>query len=89
MLALSLASMIDVVISSHQSAFVKGRQISDGPLMVNEVIEWYKTIWKKIMMLKFDFEKAFNVGRISSMSLLNGKISYPFNLISKYRIYTC
>ncbi|GKC55456.1 RNA-directed DNA polymerase, eukaryota, reverse transcriptase zinc-binding domain protein [Tanacetum coccineum] len=35
-----LARVIDSVISQEQSAFIKHRQILDGPLMVNEVIKW-------------------------------------------------
>ena len=44
----------------EQTAFVKGRQILDGPLMVNELIQWYKKRKKKMMILKIDFEKAYD-----------------------------
>ncbi|GKB55633.1 RNA-directed DNA polymerase, eukaryota, reverse transcriptase zinc-binding domain protein [Tanacetum coccineum] len=40
-LANRLASVIDSVISNEQSAFIKGRQILDGPLMINEIVEWF------------------------------------------------
>nr|GEV22981.1 RNA-directed DNA polymerase, eukaryota [Tanacetum cinerariifolium] len=39
-LAIRLARVIDSIISPKQSAFIKQRQILDGPLMVNEVIQW-------------------------------------------------
>lgn len=40
--------------------FVKGRQILDGPLMVNEIISWYKKKKIKVMILKLDFDKAYD-----------------------------
>ena len=55
-----LVKVISSVISMEQSAFVKGRQILDGPLMVNEIISWCKRRRKRIMIFKVDFEKAFN-----------------------------
>ncbi|GJW45032.1 putative RNA-directed DNA polymerase, eukaryota, reverse transcriptase zinc-binding domain protein [Tanacetum coccineum] len=41
-------------------AFIKGRQIVDGPLIVNEIIAWAKKHKKRLMFLKVDFEKAFD-----------------------------
>lgn len=41
-LDIRLAKLIHLVVSSEQPAFVKSHQILDGPLMVHEVIEWYK-----------------------------------------------
>ncbi|XP_021971327.1 uncharacterized protein LOC110866487 [Helianthus annuus] len=48
------------VISEPQSAFLKDRFILDGPLMVNEVMEWLKKRNHKAFMLKIDFEKAYD-----------------------------
>nr|GEY64757.1 RNA-directed DNA polymerase, eukaryota, reverse transcriptase zinc-binding domain protein [Tanacetum cinerariifolium] len=59
-LAKRLARVIDTVISMEQSAFIKQRQILDGPLMVNEVIQWCKRKKSKLMVFKVDFEKAFD-----------------------------
>ncbi|GKC45169.1 RNA-directed DNA polymerase, eukaryota, reverse transcriptase zinc-binding domain protein, partial [Tanacetum coccineum] len=59
-LANRLARVIDSVISQEQSAFIKHRQILDGPLMVNEVIQWSKRKKAKLMVFKIDFEKAFD-----------------------------
>ncbi|GJS91543.1 RNA-directed DNA polymerase, eukaryota [Tanacetum coccineum] len=60
-LANRLASVIDSVISNEQLAFIKGRQILDGPLMINEIVEWCKRRKKKAMLFKIDFEKAFDM----------------------------
>ncbi|GJZ74415.1 RNA-directed DNA polymerase, eukaryota [Tanacetum coccineum] len=59
-LANRLARVIDSIISHEQSAFIKHRQILDGPLMVNEVIQWCKRKNSKLMVFKVDFEKAFD-----------------------------
>lgn len=39
--------------------FIKDRQILDGPLIVNEMVTWYK---KKLRILKIEFEKAYDSG---------------------------
>ncbi|GKB96337.1 RNA-directed DNA polymerase, eukaryota, reverse transcriptase zinc-binding domain protein [Tanacetum coccineum] len=41
-LANRLSKVMDSIISHEQSAFISGRQILDGPLILSEVIEWYK-----------------------------------------------
>nr|GEW12948.1 hypothetical protein [Tanacetum cinerariifolium] len=59
-LANRLAEVVDKVISHEQSAFILGRQILDGPLMLSEVMDWYKSRNKKLMIFKVDFEKAYD-----------------------------
>nr|GEU91932.1 cytochrome P450 [Tanacetum cinerariifolium] len=56
----SLAMIIPSVVSEAQTTFIKGRQIIDGPLMVDEIISWAKVYKKKLFMLKVDFEKGFD-----------------------------
>ncbi|XP_071714865.1 uncharacterized protein [Rutidosis leptorrhynchoides] len=36
-----LARVIDKIISPEQSAFIAGRQILDGPLMLSEILSWW------------------------------------------------
>ncbi|GJZ24055.1 putative RNA-directed DNA polymerase, eukaryota, reverse transcriptase zinc-binding domain protein [Tanacetum coccineum] len=59
-LANRLAKVIDKIISQEQSAFISGRQILDGPLMLSEMIDWYKKRKKKMLIFKVDFEKALD-----------------------------
>nr|GEV58872.1 G-type lectin S-receptor-like serine/threonine-protein kinase At1g34300 [Tanacetum cinerariifolium] len=59
-LANRLSRVIDSLISTEQTAFIKSRQILDGPLMVNEIINLYKKRKQSLMIFKVDFEKAFD-----------------------------
>ena len=59
-LANRLSKVVDKIVSHEQSAFISGRQILDGPLMLSEVIDWYKKRKKKMLLFKVDFEKAFD-----------------------------
>ena len=59
-LAERMKKVMDAIVSNEQSAFVKGRNILDGPLIVNEVLSWAKRTRKKLFLLKVDLEKAFD-----------------------------
>ncbi|GKD45668.1 putative RNA-directed DNA polymerase, eukaryota, reverse transcriptase zinc-binding domain protein [Tanacetum coccineum] len=59
-LANRLQQLVHSVVSEVQTAFVKGRQITDGPLTVNEIISWATKNKEKLFILKVDFEKAFH-----------------------------
>ncbi|XP_071695360.1 uncharacterized protein [Rutidosis leptorrhynchoides] len=55
-----LVHVIDKIISPVQSAFIYGRQILDGPLILNEIMSWYKKNNCKMLLFKVDFEKAYD-----------------------------
>ncbi|GJT39893.1 RNA-directed DNA polymerase, eukaryota [Tanacetum coccineum] len=59
-LANRLSLVIDDIINPEQSAFIKGRQIMDGPLILNEVISWCKSKKVQSLLFKVDFQKAFD-----------------------------
>ncbi|XP_071688860.1 uncharacterized protein [Rutidosis leptorrhynchoides] len=59
-LAMRLVKVLDKIIGKEQSYFITGRQILDGPLILNETIEWYKRRKEKLLILKIDFEKAYD-----------------------------
>ncbi|KAJ9547421.1 hypothetical protein OSB04_019964 [Centaurea solstitialis] len=48
------------IISNSQTAFIKGRNILDSPLMVNELISRAKNRKKNLLIFKADFAKAFD-----------------------------
>ena len=63
-LAKSLANRLRLVISSVvselQSTLVKNRQILDGILIANEVVDEAHKCKKELMLFKVDFEKAYD-----------------------------
>ncbi|PNX60849.1 cysteine-rich receptor-like protein kinase, partial [Trifolium pratense] len=59
-LADRLRLVIGSVISESQTAFVKDRQILDGILIANEVVDDARKAKKELMLFKVDFEKAYD-----------------------------
>jgi hypothetical protein len=55
-----LARVIDPLVASTQSAFLKGRYLVDGVMKVNEVVDKANKSGKKCLILKVDFEKAYD-----------------------------
>ena len=55
-----LKSVLPNLIGDSQTAFVSGRQILDGALIANEVVHWLKMKKKQGVLLKLDFQKAFD-----------------------------
>lgn len=75
MLASRLQAILPQIISDEQTSFVKGRQIIDGILIANEVLQFVKDKKIKSMFLKVDFEKAFDtvsLGYLISVMVSNG-----------------
>nr|GEY88882.1 putative RNA-directed DNA polymerase, eukaryota, reverse transcriptase zinc-binding domain protein [Tanacetum cinerariifolium] len=60
LLANRLSMVIGDCVSPVQSAFIKGRCILDGPLILNEIMAEYRCLHKKLLLFKVDFEKAFD-----------------------------
>nr|GFD19791.1 RNA-directed DNA polymerase, eukaryota [Tanacetum cinerariifolium] len=55
-----LVKVLGYIVSDVQSAFIKGRQILDGPFILTEVTHWCKSKKKQSLIFKVDFEKAFD-----------------------------
>ena len=60
LLANRLRQFIVSVISDARSAFVKDRQILDGILIANEVVDEARKTMKELLMFKVDFEKTYD-----------------------------
>jgi hypothetical protein len=59
-LANRLRVVIGSVISESQTAFVKDRQILDGIIIANEVVDEARRSKKELLLFKVDFEKAYD-----------------------------
>ncbi|CAL5438187.1 unnamed protein product [Camellia sinensis] len=60
LLATRLKSVLPHIISESQSAFLSGRNILDGVLIANEVVDGWKKAKNKGLLIQLDFEKAFD-----------------------------
>jgi hypothetical protein len=58
--AYRLSPVAHRVISQSQTAFTEGRFIQDGPLALHEIIHELKTKNLPAVLLKLDFEKAYD-----------------------------
>ncbi|XP_076897948.1 uncharacterized protein LOC143551383 [Bidens hawaiensis] len=77
LLANRMKVVLDSVISDQQSAFIRGKSIIDGPLVINEVVSWCKLKKNKCFFLKIDFEKAYdNVNWDFVISILH-QMNFP------------
>jgi hypothetical protein len=59
-LAKRLAGVMNSIISSSQTAFIKGRNLVDGVLVVNEIVDFAKQAKRQCLILQVDFEKAYD-----------------------------
>nr|GEV23258.1 putative RNA-directed DNA polymerase, eukaryota [Tanacetum cinerariifolium] len=59
-LANRLVGVLGDIVNEVQSAFIAGRQILDGPFILNEVLQWCKIKKKQSLIFKVDFEKAYD-----------------------------
>ncbi|MCI27533.1 LINE-1 reverse transcriptase like, partial [Trifolium medium] len=53
-----LASVMDRLVDKTQSAFLKGRHLVDGVVVVNEVVDLARRNGQSCLIFKVDFEKA-------------------------------
>ncbi|XP_058760864.1 uncharacterized protein LOC131634228 [Vicia villosa] len=59
-LAARLKEVIGILVSNNQTAFVPGRTMMDGVLLVNELLYWMRKKKRGCILLKVDFEKAYD-----------------------------
>lgn len=62
-LAKRMGRVLPDLIGETHSAFVKNRKVLDGALIANEVIGWMKKTKQKEVILKLDFQKAYDTVR--------------------------
>ncbi|XP_045831124.1 uncharacterized protein LOC123922453 [Trifolium pratense] len=76
-LANRLHLVIGIVISESQTAFVKDRQILDGILIANEVVDEARKSKKELMLFEVDFEKAYDLVDLGYLDEVMGRMSFP------------
>lgn len=76
MLATRLKKVIHVVISDCQSAFLGGRNIHDGVVIVNELVDLAKRKKDECMLFKVDFEKAYDTVSWSFLFDMMGRMGF-------------
>jgi len=59
-LLISFVQLFGSVISDSQSTFIKGRQILDGILVANEIVDEARRCKKELILFKVDFGKAYD-----------------------------
>ena len=74
--------LAQTVIGSNQTRFVKGRNILEGVVVLHEIIHELKSTKKRGLILKIDFEKAYDKVRWDFLEeVLTGK-GFPPQWIS-------
>ncbi|GAU32903.1 hypothetical protein TSUD_152630 [Trifolium subterraneum] len=82
-LANRLRNVVGVVVSDAQSAFIKGRQILDGILIANELVDDAKRNSKDLLLFKVDFEKAYDSVDWDYLDEVMVKMNFP----SQWRVW--
>jgi hypothetical protein len=59
-LASRLAKVMNTLIAPTQSTFIKGRNLVDGVLVMNELVDLARRQRKQCLIFKVDFEKAYD-----------------------------
>lgn len=55
-----IKKVIGSLISTSQSTFIKGRQMLDGVLVINEVVDFAKMKKNECLLFKVKFEKEYD-----------------------------
>nr|GEW81125.1 putative reverse transcriptase domain-containing protein [Tanacetum cinerariifolium] len=69
-----LSLVIDMLISHEQSSLIKGRQILDGPLILNKIVSWCKLRNEHALLSKVNFQKEFNSVRWDHLDGILGNL---------------
>jgi len=65
-----LKHVVADLIGETQTAFVNGRQVLDGALIANETVNWLQKTKKEGVLLKLDFQKAYDTVNLESLDLV-------------------
>jgi hypothetical protein len=77
LLANRLRMVIGSFVSESQSTFVHSKQILDGILIANEVVDEARRCKKGLMLFKVDFEKAYDSVDWGYLDSVMERMSFP------------
>ncbi|KAJ0757712.1 putative RNA-directed DNA polymerase [Helianthus annuus] len=72
-----LKGVVGGLVSEHQSAFLAGRNIMDGPLVLNEVFSWLKRSKRNGMYFKVDINKAYDSVNWEFLNSILTQMNFP------------
>jgi hypothetical protein len=75
-LAARLAPVMHSIVATTQSAFLKGRLLVDGVVVINEVVDLAKKSGKDCLIFKVDFEKAYDSMDWSFLDYMLGRFGF-------------
>lgn len=76
-LANRLGYVIGGVISDIQSTFIKGRNILDGIMVANEVVDDARKNKKELLLFKVDFEKTYDSVNWQYLQMVMERMNFP------------
>jgi len=77
-LANRLRKLVSKVVSESKSIIVQGRQILDGILITNELVDDVGRLKKELLMFKVNFERAYASVDWRYLEEAMGKMNFPF-----------
>jgi hypothetical protein len=75
-LTVRLAKVMDRLVAPTQSAFIKGRQLVDGVVVINEVVDLARRNGQSCLIFKVDFEKAYDSIEWSFLDYMLGRFGF-------------
>lgn len=81
-LANGFKNVLPRIVGEAQSAFMGGRNILAGVLISNEIIDWWKKRKKRGLILKLDFEKAYDTVNWQCLLDLMSKFGFQDKWVS-------
>lgn len=82
-LANHLQMVMDSIISESQFAFVKNRFILDGPMILNDVLDWLRSSKRQCCLFKVDFKEVHDSVSWGFLSLVTERMGFR----EKWRIW--
>ncbi|WJX66218.1 hypothetical protein P8452_50797 [Trifolium repens] len=88
-LAVRLGVVMDSLISKNQSTFIKGRFLADGVVVLNEVVDYAKRSNKECLILKVDFEKAYDSVSWDFLDYMLGRFGFGLKWRAWMKMCVC